>query len=168
MKDNFYKFYRKWANLKPLNFIFITTVLMIVLTVPISIVFDLLEISDNEFGGFDPSKYNTIALIFIVLILVPILETLLAQLIPITLTQSFIKKNPNRNGIIISTIIFSILHIGYSLWYAIAVIPAGFLLAYTFVLFQKRKESGFWVTSSVHSFRNLIPLILTISDRYFA
>ena len=165
--DNFYKFYRQWTNLKPLNFIFVTTVVMILLTAPISIVLDLLEVSEYEFGGFDTAKYNTIALIFMVLVLVPILETFIAQLIPITLSQSFIKNNPNRNGIILSTIIFSTLHIGYSVWYAITVLPAGFLFAYTFVLFQKRKESGFWVTSSLHSFRNLIPLILTISDRYF-
>ncbi|OGS72836.1 MAG: hypothetical protein A3F91_13255 [Flavobacteria bacterium RIFCSPLOWO2_12_FULL_35_11] len=158
--------YQKWANLKPLNFIFITTILMILLTVPISIIIESLGISYNEYGGFDSEKYNIVGLIFIALIFAPMLETLIAQQIPILLTQNFIKYNPNMIGILLSTLIFSILHFSYSIWYAIAVLPAGFLLANTFVLFQKREESGFWMTSFVHSFRNLIPLIIFISDKY--
>lgn len=158
--------YQKWANLKPLNFIFITVILIILLTVPISIVIESLGISDSEFGGFDPANYNIVGLIFIALIFAPMLETLIAQQIPILLTQNFIKYNPNIIGILLSTLIFSMLHFGYSIWYAIAVLPAGLLLANTFIVFQKRKESGFWMTTFVHSFRNLIPVILLISDRY--
>lgn len=168
MKEKMAVLYQKWENLKPLNFIIITTILSILLTVPISILIEYLGISDNEYGGFDPAKYNIAVLVFLTLVVAPILETTIAQQIPILLTQNFIKYHPNMIGILISTLIFSILHVSYSVWYAIAVIPTGVLLASTFILFQKREESGFWMTCFIHSFRNLIPLIIFIIDKYFA
>jgi len=158
--------YHKWTDLKPLNFIIITTLLMLILTVPIGIIFEIINISDHEYGGVDFDKYGVFGLIFLALILAPILETLLSQQIPILLSQRFIKHSPNIIGITISTLIFSWMHLGYSIWYAIGVIPAGFVLANTYIVFQDRKESSFWMTSFLHSFRNLIPVILVLIDRF--
>jgi hypothetical protein len=45
-----------------------------------------------------------------------------------------------HNWVTFSTILFSWMHSSYSIWYAIAVIPAGLLLANTFIIFQKRKS----------------------------
>ena len=166
MKNKITVLYQKWANLKPLNFILVTTLLMIILTIPIGVIFEFIDISDKEYGGIDTDKYGIFGLIFTALILAPIFETLTNQQIPILLSQKYIKHAPNVFGIIISTLIFSLMHIGYSIWYAIGVIPSGLLLANTFIIFQKRKESSFWMTSFLHSFRNLIPVIMTFIDRY--
>jgi len=35
----------------------------------------------------------------------------------------------------------------------------GILLAKTFIISQERKESSFWITTAVHSLRNLIGVI---------
>lgn len=166
MKDKIIVLYQKWKDLKPLYFIIITTLLMIILTIPIGVVFENIDIPDSEYGGIDSDKYGIFGFIFMALIVVPILETMLSQQIPILLSQRFIKHSPNIIGVILSTLIFSWLHLSYSIWYAIGVIPAGVLLANTYVIFQKRKESSFWMTSFLHSFRNLIPLILELIDRY--
>lgn len=159
--------YQKWIGLKPLNFILITTLLMIILTIPIGIIFEIIDLSDNEFGGIDFDEYGIFGVIFLALILAPVLETLLAQQIPILLSQRFIKYSPDIIGITISTLVFSWMHISYSIWYAIMVIPVGILLAKTYIIFQKRKESSFWMTSFLHSFRNLIPVILILIERFY-
>ena len=167
MKSKITVLYQKWTDLKPLNFILITTLLMIILTIPIGVVFEIIDIPDNEYGGFDADKYGVFGLIFIALIFAPILETLLSQQIPILLSQRFFKHSPNIIGITISTIIFSLMHLSYSIWYAIGVIPIGLLLANTYIIFQKRNESSFWMTSFLHSFRNLIPFVALMSERYW-
>lgn len=159
--------YQKWIGLKPLNFILITTLLMIILTIPIGIIFEIIDLSDNEIGGIDFDEYGIYGVIFLALILAPVLETLLAQQIPILLSQRFIKYSPDIIGITISTLVFSWMHISYSIWYAIMVIPVGILLAKTYIIFQKRKESSFWMTSFLHSFRNLIPVILILIERFY-
>jgi membrane protease YdiL (CAAX protease family) len=166
MREKIIDLYKRWTDLNPISFIIITSLLMIVLTLPVGIVFEILEISDNEIGGVDFDKYGIIGMIFMALILAPLLETLLSQQIPILLSQRFIKYNPNVIGLSLSVILFSLMHISYSIWYAILMIPSGLLLAFTFLIFQKRKESSFLITSCVHSLRNLIPLILIISEKY--
>lgn len=166
MREKIIDLYKRWTDLNPISFIIITSLLMIVLTLPVGIVFEILEISDNEIGGVDFDKYGIIGMIFMALILAPLLETLLSQQIPILLSQRFIKYNPNVIGLSLSVILFSLMHISYSIWYAILMIPSGLLLASTFLIFQKRKESSFLITSYVHSLRNLIPLILIISEKY--
>jgi len=166
MKNKITVLYQKWKDLKPLNFIIITTLLMIILTIPIGIVFEIIDIPDNEYGGIDFDKYGIFEIMLLALILAPILETLLSQQIPILLSQRFFKHSPNIIGITISTIIFSWMHLSYSIWYAIGILPVGLLLANTYIIFQERKESSFWMTSFLHSFRNLIPVILVLIDRF--
>ena len=139
---------------------------MFLSTVPIVVIYESIGITENEFGGSNIGNRGFFFIIFTALIFAPIIETLIAQQIPILLTQKFIKFSPNVVGIIISSIIFSWLHLSYSIWYAIGIIPTGLLLANTFIIFQKRKESSFWMTSFLHSFRNLIPVIFILTDKF--
>ncbi|WP_417620117.1 type II CAAX prenyl endopeptidase Rce1 family protein [Oceanihabitans sediminis] len=139
---------------------------MIVLEIPIQLVFEYLDISDDKFGGFNPDDFGVFTLIFLSLILAPILETLVSQLIPIEVSQAFFKNSGNIIGITIATIIFSSMHLSYSIWYAIAVMPSGFLFAHTYIIFQKRKESSFWMASILHASINLIPLTIDLTDRF--
>jgi membrane protease YdiL (CAAX protease family) len=107
-------------------------------------------------------KYGIIGILFIGVVLAPMLETLLAQVLPIYLTQKFVKWKTNVISVLISTLLFSLGHLSYSVWYFILIIPTGVLLALTYIIFQKRKESSFWMTFSVHSFRNLLAFAFTI------
>jgi len=166
MKKKIIAIYQKWINLKPLYFILTTTLLMFLMKIPIAVVFEFLNLTDNEFGGVDFDKYRFLGIIFAGLISAPIIETLISQQIPILLTQKYIKHHPNLIGLILSTIIFSSIHLTHSIWYAISVIPSGLLLAHTFLIFQKRKESSFWMTSFVHSFKNLLPIIIVLIEKF--
>ena len=100
-----------------------------------------------------------LGLFFLAVIFAPILETLIGQLIPIKLTQKVLRNKMNIIAVLVSAIIFSLGHFGYSIWYSLITFPLGLLLAKTYVIFQKRKESSFWVTTAVHSLRNLIGVI---------
>lgn len=160
--NKFEKRYDDWTKLKPIKFTIVTFFLSMGFTAPIFIVFDILGIRDSEIGGPDMEKYGIIGILIIGVVLGPILETLLAQALPIYLTQKFVKWKTNVISVLISTLLFSLGHLGYSVWYFILIIPTGVLLALTYIIFQERKESSFWMTFSVHSLRNLVAIALTI------
>jgi hypothetical protein len=127
--------------------------------IPVIIVLDYFEVDDNDIGGIDIQKYSIRGFFFLAVILAPITETLIGQLIPIKLTQKILRNKLNIIPILISSILFSWAHYGYSIWYSFLTFPLGLLLAKTYVIFQKRKESSFWITTSLHSLRNLIAVI---------
>jgi membrane protease YdiL (CAAX protease family) len=160
----FEKLYERWTKLKPVKFTIVTTGLSMLLTIPIFILFDISGIKASEIGGPDIQKHGVIGMFLIGVILAPVIETLLAQVLPISLTQKFVKWNTKIISVFISTLLFSLGHLSYSLWYFILIIPTGSLLALTYIIFQERKESGFWMTFSVHSLKNLIAFIITIGQ----
>ena len=160
--NKFEKLYNDWTKLKPVKFTIVTFFLSMLFTVPIFILFDLLGIRDSEIGGPDMEKYGIIGILIIGVVLAPILETFLGQVLPIYLTQKFVKWRTNVISVLISTLLFSLGHLGYSVWYFILIIPTGVLLALTYLIFQGRKESSFWMTFSIHSLRNLLAFALTV------
>jgi membrane protease YdiL (CAAX protease family) len=153
------KFYSSWQKMKPLSFILTTTFLNFILMIPIILILVYFEVDENEIGGIDIEKYSILGFFFLAVIFAPIVETLLGQLIPIKLTKKILSNKFNIVPILISAILFSAMHFGYSVWYSFLTFPLGLLLAKTYVVFQKRKESSFWITTSVHSLRNLIAFI---------
>ncbi|MEE9361123.1 MAG: CPBP family intramembrane glutamic endopeptidase [Cellulophaga sp.] len=145
--------------MKPLNFILTTTSLNFILMIPIMLVLLYFEIDDNEIGGVDFEKYSFFGFFFLLVIFAPIFETLIGQVLPIKLTEKILRNKHKVIPMLISAILFSLMHFGYSIWYSLLTFPLGILLAKTYVIFQKRKESSFWVTAAVHSLRNLIAVI---------
>ena len=145
--------------MKPLSFVFATTFFNFILMVPIFLVLTYLDISENEIGGIDPEKYSFWGLFFLAVIFAPIIETLFGQLLPIKITTKILNNKFKVIGVIVSAILFSLMHFGYSIWYSLLTFPMGILLAKTFIIFQERKESSFWITTAVHSLRNLIGVI---------
>ena len=61
-------------------------------------------------------------------------------------------------------LILKSIHFGYSIWYSLLTFPMGILLAKTFIISQERKESSFWITTAVHSLRNLIGVIAELNN----
>jgi membrane protease YdiL (CAAX protease family) len=151
--------YSKWKNMKPLSFILTTTFLNFIFMIPIVLVLVYFDIDDNEIGGIDIENFSFLGFFFTVVIFGPIFETLIGQLIPIKLIQKILRNKLNIIAVLVSAIIFSLGHFGYSIWYSLISFPLGLLLAKTYIIFQKRKESSFWVTTAVHSLRNLIAVI---------
>jgi len=131
--------------------------------VPLFLLLDLFGINDNEVGGIDVKNRDPFLLIFIVVLFAPIVETLIMQVLPIKITQRIFGNSLIFLTVVISTIIFSLAHIGYSIWYSILTLPMGILLALTYIIFQKREESGFWMVFSIHSLRNLLAVLVILS-----
>ena len=161
----FKRAYISWTKLNPYKFILITGCIAFLSKLWFVPIFYLLGIDD--LGGVDFDLKSTVELVFLGIIFAPIVETFLSQYIPIVISQRVLKKHANRIGIIISVILFSLLHISYSIGYAIMVIPIGIILAFSFVIFEKRKESSFWMTSFLHAFINMVSLSFVIVERLF-
>lgn len=156
--------YISWKNLNSFSFIFLTGFMVFILKFIYIPIFYLFRISD--IGGIDTDSLGTVELIFVAIVFAPIIETFFSQYLPILSFQKLLKKHANLIGIIVSVILFALMHISYSIAYALIVIPAGIFLALTFVIFQKRKESSFWMTTFVHAFINLIALSVTFLDLF--
>ncbi|WP_421806462.1 type II CAAX prenyl endopeptidase Rce1 family protein [Flagellimonas sp.] len=127
--------------------------------IPIALVLLYLKIDDDEIGGIDVENYTFFGFFFLAVIFAPILETLIGQLLPIKIIQKLLRNKHNTIPMLISAILFSLMHFGYSIWYSLLTFPLGLLLAKTYIVFQKRKESSFWVTTAIHSLRNIIAVI---------
>ncbi|MCZ4696036.1 CPBP family intramembrane glutamic endopeptidase [Ancylomarina euxinus] len=162
----FKRVYISWTKLNPYKFILITgfvAFLSKLWIVPILYLFSM-----DEIGGVDFDLKGVVELVFLGIIFAPIVETFLSQYIPIVLFQKLLKRNANRVGIAVSVILFSLLHINYSIGYAIMVVPIGVILALSFVIFEKRKESSFWMTTFLHAFINMISLSFVIIEKLLA
>ncbi len=153
------KFYNYWTRLSYIKYILFSILIILVLTIPFAGIFEFMGIDEDEIGGVKANKYSIVEFIFGAVILAPIVETVFLQLIPIKFIQKYVKWNTNRIAIITSTLLFAIAHITYSFWYFLLMLPMGFVLAVTFVTFQKRKQSSFWTTSIIHALRNSLALI---------
>lgn len=155
------KLYYKWSTTKPLGFIIITGLLITVFTLPFAIPFTYLNISSEDIGGPDQNSSSITLLIVGNIILAPTLETLIGQMAPIYLSYKIFNKHPRLIGMTLSIVVFSLLHLSYSIWYAILVIPAGYFLAESYIIYRGRKESSYWVTAVIHAFRNLIAISIS-------
>lgn len=101
-------------------------------------------------------------IVFLFVFLAPLFETLFVQSVPIDYFQNSGIKFSNVLSMVVSTIIFSLLHFMNSTWYPVMVLPGGMLLAFTYIMFQKRDESAFWITAVIHSIYNLGMLLIVI------
>ena len=158
----FTRLYLKWREMKPSSFIFTTVILNFILSIPIMLLLILFDISENDIGGVEEDKFSFLGLFTFAVVIAPLVETLIGQSLPIRLIQKYSARKPNIIALAVSAIIFSLMHFGYSIWYSLLTLPMGVLLAQAYIIFQERKESSFWVTCAIHSFRNLIAVI-TIS-----
>ncbi|WP_366143267.1 CPBP family intramembrane glutamic endopeptidase [Soonwooa sp.] len=133
----------------------------------LNFVFEQFNISENEIGFSKLKNRGLGESIFLVAILAPILESLIFQYFVINVIQFLAKKikfndskKINLICILTSTILFASAHFGYSFWYFLATLPAGLILAITYLNFQKRTPNGFWMIVVLHSIHNIISLML--------
>jgi membrane protease YdiL (CAAX protease family) len=156
--------YQRWSKMPPLTFLLVALILGYTLSIPIAITFELFGFTDRDINGPDLNKFNLIEGILLIVIITPILETLIGQLLPIRLCQITLKWNTNKIAVISSTTLFAIGHLTYSVWYFLLLLPFGLTLALTYTIFQRRKESPFLMTTLLHALKNLIALILSCKE----
>ncbi|RKS42481.1 hypothetical protein BC962_3295 [Gillisia mitskevichiae] len=156
--------YLKWKQLSYFNFILSTTLIIIISLLPIGFIFDYFNITEEEVGGIDADSYSTIGLILSAVVFAPLMETLFLQTLPIKLLQGLLKNKYELLIILFSSLLFSLMHFGYSYWYSLLTLPTGIILAKTYILFQERKESSFWTTTAIHSLRNLVAVVFILLE----
>lgn len=100
---------------------------------------------------------------FIVILLAPILETYLNQMLPFLLMQKWnLTKRKYGLYVVLSASIFAAMH-SYSIQYVIAIFPVGLVLSYVYVFYSKNPRVAFWSTTMIHALKNSVALLaLTI------
>ncbi len=155
----FKRLYSKWSNMKPLSFILTTVILNFILLIPVLILLIYLEVPEEEIGGIEYDNWSFWGLFLTAVFLAPLIETWTGQSLPIKFIQKIFGKKFEMLAVFTSAVMFSLMHFGYSIWYALITLPMGILLAETYIIFQNRKESSFWITYFVHSVRNLVAVV---------
>jgi membrane protease YdiL (CAAX protease family) len=72
------------------------------------------------------------------LIAAPVSETLIGQQLQFFFVSEIYQTITQHIGVTFSTILFSWMHSSYSIWYAIAVIPAGLYLRILSLYFKRK------------------------------
>lgn len=157
--DNYLK------ELSTIKFIIIMVLLTFLIIVPFLPLFYLYENHIGEKGG--PIDLETGTLLYKVMvgsILAPIIETLIFQYVVIEILNAVkILKEKNIAIVIISAVLFGISH-SYSYLYIFYAFIIGLLLAYSYLVYKKKKFSAFWVVFWIHCIRNTISTILIYFD----
>ena len=112
-----------------------------------------LLIHDNKVINILQTEQSSLCDWFLGLIIAPILETLVCQYIPFLIFQAFTKNN--LFPVIFSALFFGVSH-SYSPLYIIFGTMAGFILAYAYVVSQKRFENAFVNVALIHFTSNFI------------
>lgn len=128
-----------------------------VVAVPLALVMEALGVSmGNALEGFP-----ILLAISIGVIVMPPIETLVCQWAPFALCRRL--KLSKAIAIVVSAIVFGVLH-SYNPWYMLQAFFIGLVLAFTYVLAERRRESPFWMVTGVHAARNAVTvLVLALS-----
>lgn len=122
------------------------------------LIFNFIASSLEIKSGFKEVSDDLLEKFIIIVLFVPIIETLILNYLP----QKIIKKFTTNNWLIISicSLIFGIMHF-YSLIYFIYGIVAGIILNnyYLQTNIKAGERKAFWLTSFLHSIHNLTGFI---------
>jgi len=158
--------YSKWVKMNVYSYIIFTTLLYFLVSIPIILLFVYFDLDSHDLGGIDFQKHSLLGLFTLTVIIAPIIETLIAQVVPIELFSIIFKTKNKVLPVLTSALFFALMHYGYSIWYSIIILPLGLLLANTYVIFKKRNESSFWVTTAIHALRNFVGIIVIFFTEY--
>ncbi|NFP92699.1 CPBP family glutamic-type intramembrane protease [Clostridium sporogenes] len=152
-----YKINKFLKNLTYFKFILIITLCTVATSAILGVIdyFFYIEPSAN----LVVSESNFISEFILVIIIAPLIETLIFQYSIIKFLRNFnILKNNNIIIILISSILFGLSH-PYSLTYIINTTILGIFLSYSFVIYENKNESPFWVVCAIHSLKNFTSFV---------
>lgn len=152
----------KWKNLEKPYYLLVALIFILLFNALFLYTLHVLKVSENELGFEKFKKLNKLELFFLTVAAAPVIETLAFQYLPIRITEwlttkatIFNVKTISAFSISISTFLFSAAHYEHSFYYALATIPGGILLAYTYINFNKRDRTGLSTTIIFHTLYNL-------------
>ena len=149
-------------NLSTLKFIITITFCTFLVSLAFGCLVSILNVPISDTDVISNSSF--IEQFIVTVIIAPLIETLINQYAIIKILRKLnILENRNLIIILISAILFGLGHT-YNLQYVIHTFFIGILLAYSFVIYEKKESSPFWTVCAIHSLRNLtIFIIIQIS-----
>ncbi|MCF8018512.1 MAG: CPBP family intramembrane metalloprotease [Vallitaleaceae bacterium] len=145
-------------SLSTAKFILIMVFISYLVVIPVVLMGFLMNI---HVGGPEFEDIPLALMILIVVVIAPIWETLVYQLLIIRQLKKLIFfKRRSSLTILISALVFGAVHI-YSIYYMFYAFIIGLLFAYTFVIYEDKKASAFWVTMAIHGLKNGIAMLIT-------
>lgn len=133
-------------------FIAIMGKFIIAFLIVISTLFSNINI-DDLLTASSQIELNSLPFFLFVCFFTPLIETILFQLIPITLLQKYIANH--KLIVSIDAILFASLHWYYSFAYAIILLPLASVLAWSFVLHSNDSiKKALWITAGIHAVYN--------------
>ena len=95
-------------------------------------------------------------------IISPITETFLFQMAIIIFLRDLVGIKNIAIQIIISALAFGILHLPYGIIHAVTAFIMGLILAYSYIIYEKKGMHPYWVVVIIHSLSNLISISLML------
>lgn len=157
------KYYKAYSNLNIIIFVVFNVALLISLGIAIRYL-PFTETLINPYANNLSEKKTLGYTFFMLIILLPLIETLVFQAMVIRIILFFFKKLKKTKiiiAIMASSILFAINH-PYSISYILTAFFMGFVLAVSYIAIIKRKYSSIIVTFVIHSFYNMIPFISSV------
>ena len=148
-----------FVSLSTFKFIVTITVSMFLCSFILGVILDILGIRFSGTSSYT-SQAPLVSQFILAVIISPILETFLFQkcLIKILRKIDILRRN-NLMVVIISALIFGSQHF-YDLGYIINTTIIGIFLSYSFVTYENKKISPFYVVCIIHSLKNFISFII--------
>ena len=141
-------------NHAPLIYIVSIGVMIHIFNMGISYILIVSGVDVSSLGGIQDSKHNQNIIILVSILVVPLIETLIGQMLPIHIVARFTSSKTSM--VIASMIVFSALHVLNSPLYIVITIPAAYLLAITYLLYMDKKFKAVLITSACHAIANLL------------
>lgn len=142
-------------KLNDFQFIILGAFFAYISLIPFSFLADFYEKFVGTIGG--PSMFNDSNKLFVftmAVILGPMAESSIIILI-IRILKNKLKIGSNIRILILTSIIFSVLHY-YSIFYMIVIFIPAVVFIYSYMYYEYKKLTPFWVMTSVHSLYNCI------------
>ncbi|MCT4607071.1 MAG: CPBP family glutamic-type intramembrane protease [Marinisporobacter sp.] len=121
----------------------------------------IVGINFSQVGG--PDYYNIFDKILFAIILSPVIETLVFQTFVFAVMKEIRWfKSKEFLMILFSAVCFSGMHMIYNVYYAMSAFIIGMILAYSFSIYSKKGKNASVVVILIHSFINMISILIPI------
>ena len=163
MREQLRRHFRKHARRKPWDFCWRTSLEGLIVSFAVVIPLSLIITQDpREMADWPAGKVIVLAVLF-----APLFETLLLQVIPISIARAF--KAKIHTQIIISTILFAALHFPEGIAVGMgAGVVGGWYFAFAYARWARKSFwTALWVTTGAHLIRNAIAISMMLLTRGF-
>jgi len=156
IKNKVASIYCYFKNCNKVLFIFLMFVLSILLTIVLSPLFDLFDITILPSSGVEEHTDNKMHEFTTAVIIAPLVETLIFQILLIEFL--YLTKIGKRKIVILSAIIFSITHY-YSIGYIFYAFSMGVIFSYSYII-RENTVNAFLTVYAIHVLRNTVAFIV--------